>query len=225
MSIENSSKTYGAGHHVISGDMTPEIILDIETKNNAKHNDVLREMFRNGVSYAIPMGIRELDYYQMMLDLVDYVNSKKLTIRQSQTLFNDCSEMLLDIPYHNKELFQDEIESETTDSKERTTNTTSNIMYEIMRNGKDYVTPEGFGKKEYYEMMFFLIKYAKMKSLTIRQSQKLFKDCSDGLLDMSFDEINDIEPIKENRKTSVTSNDYKNCGATTITTFKTRAIQ
>lgn len=57
------------------------------TINNAKY----------GKAYDTPIGLHEDSYYDMMYDLMDYVNKKGLTIRQSQKLFTDCADMVLDI--------------------------------------------------------------------------------------------------------------------------------
>lgn len=45
-----------------------------------------------GKSYNTPHGLQEDNYYEMMYDLMDYVNRKGLTTRQAQNLFTDCEE-------------------------------------------------------------------------------------------------------------------------------------
>lgn len=50
-----------------------------------------------GKAYETPNGLQEDDYYEMMYDLMDYVNKKRLTTRQAQSLFMDCADMVLDI--------------------------------------------------------------------------------------------------------------------------------
>ncbi len=50
-----------------------------------------------GKPYNIPIGLQEDNYYEMMYDLMDYVNRKGLTARQAQQLFIDCSDMVLDV--------------------------------------------------------------------------------------------------------------------------------
>lgn len=49
-----------------------------------------------GTSYEIPNGLQEENYYEMMYDLINYVKEKGLTPRQTQKLFIDCSDMVLD---------------------------------------------------------------------------------------------------------------------------------
>lgn len=56
-----------------------------------------------GKAYNTPTGLQEDNYYEMMYDLMDYVNKKGLTTRQAQSLFTDCSDMVLDVkPTDNK---------------------------------------------------------------------------------------------------------------------------
>lgn len=50
-----------------------------------------------GTSYEIPNGIKELNYYELMYQLIDLIKEKGLTTRQAQKLFIDCSDMLLDL--------------------------------------------------------------------------------------------------------------------------------
>lgn len=50
-----------------------------------------------GKAYNTPTGLQEDNYYEMMYDLMDYVNSKGLTTRQAQSLFTDCFDMILDV--------------------------------------------------------------------------------------------------------------------------------
>lgn len=50
-----------------------------------------------GKAYDTPHGLQEDNYYEMMYDLMDYVNKKGLTTRQAQSLFTDCADMILDI--------------------------------------------------------------------------------------------------------------------------------
>ncbi len=50
-----------------------------------------------GKAYNTPIGLQEDSYYEMMYDLMDYVNRKCLTTRQAQHLFADCFDMVLDI--------------------------------------------------------------------------------------------------------------------------------
>ena len=49
-----------------------------------------------GKAYNTPIGLQEDNYYEMMYDLMDYVNEKGLTVRQAQKLFTDCADMVLD---------------------------------------------------------------------------------------------------------------------------------
>lgn len=50
-----------------------------------------------GKAYNTPTGLQEDNYYEMMYDLMDYVNKKGLTARQAQHLFTDCFDMVLDV--------------------------------------------------------------------------------------------------------------------------------
>lgn len=50
-----------------------------------------------GKAYNTPTGLQEDSYYEMLYDLMDYVNKKGLTPRQAQSLFTDCSDMILDV--------------------------------------------------------------------------------------------------------------------------------
>lgn len=55
-----------------------------------------------GKAYNIPIGLQEDNYYEMMYDLMNYVNKKGLTTRQAQQLFTDCSDMILDVKSDTK---------------------------------------------------------------------------------------------------------------------------
>lgn len=50
-----------------------------------------------GKAYDTPHGLHEDKYYEMMYDLMNYVNKKGLTTRQAQSLFTDCFDMVLDV--------------------------------------------------------------------------------------------------------------------------------
>ncbi len=50
-----------------------------------------------GKAYNTPTGLQEDNYYEMMYDLIDYINEKGLTTRQVQHLFADCFDMVLDV--------------------------------------------------------------------------------------------------------------------------------
>lgn len=50
-----------------------------------------------GTSYETPIGLQEENYYEMMYDLMNYVKERGLTTRQAHKLFNDCSDMVLDV--------------------------------------------------------------------------------------------------------------------------------
>lgn len=50
-----------------------------------------------GKTYNTPTGLQEDNYYEMMYDLMDYINEKGLTTRQAQHLFADCFDMVLDV--------------------------------------------------------------------------------------------------------------------------------
>lgn len=52
-----------------------------------------------GKAYNTPTGLQEDNYYEMMYDLMDYVNRKGLTTRQAQNLFADCFDMILDVKH------------------------------------------------------------------------------------------------------------------------------
>lgn len=57
----------------------------------------MKKTAKYGKSYNTPTGLHEDNYYEMMYDLMDYVNRKGLTQRQAQNLFADCIDMVLDI--------------------------------------------------------------------------------------------------------------------------------
>lgn len=52
----------------------------------------------------------------------------------------------------------------------------------LTKYGIGYETPEGLSEEEYYKMIYEFIDLAKNKGLTVRQAQKLFNDCADGVL-------------------------------------------
>ena len=55
------------------------------------------EMITNyKTGYTAPNGLSEDDYCGLMNQLMEFVQSKGLTIRQAQKLFIDCSDMVLD---------------------------------------------------------------------------------------------------------------------------------
>lgn len=54
----------------------------------------------NGVSYKIPHGMNSEIFYSIVKEFVDLVKIKGLTIRQAQTLFNVCSEYILDTKFY-----------------------------------------------------------------------------------------------------------------------------
>lgn len=56
-----------------------------------------------GKAYDTPHGLQEDNYYEMMYDLMDYINKKGLTTRQAQSLFTDCFDMVLDVKSANNE--------------------------------------------------------------------------------------------------------------------------
>lgn len=56
------------------------------------------------------------------------------------------------------------------------------MITEITKYGKGYETPIGLQEDNYYEMMYDLMDYIKVKGLTVRQAQKLFTDCADAVL-------------------------------------------
>ena len=57
----------------------------------------MKKLTKYGTSYTTPIGLDEGSYYEMMYDLMDYVNKKGLTTRQAQSLFTDCADMILDV--------------------------------------------------------------------------------------------------------------------------------
>lgn len=65
-----------------------------------------------GKAYNTPTGLQEDNYYEMMYDLMDYVNKKGLTTRQAQSLFTDCSDMVLDVAINLKEDISDDNKSD-----------------------------------------------------------------------------------------------------------------
>lgn len=56
-----------------------------------------------GKGYETLNGLQEDNYYEMMYDLMNYVNKKGLTTRQAQSLFTDCFDMVLDVKPANNE--------------------------------------------------------------------------------------------------------------------------
>jgi hypothetical protein len=49
--------------------------------------------------------------------------------------------------------------------------------------GTEYTPPVGLNEQEYYGLMYALTDFVTAKGLTLRQAQRLFRDCSDMLLD------------------------------------------
>lgn len=78
-----------------------------------------------GKSYDIPVGLQEDNYYEMMYDLMDYINKKGLTTRQAQHLFIDCSDMILDVK-------QTDDESDTMSDTDRIVNELDKISRTLM---------------------------------------------------------------------------------------------
>lgn len=64
-----------------------------------------------GKAYNTPTGLQEDNYYEMMYDLMDYVNKKGLTTRQAQSLFTDCADMILDVKPTNEPIATDYLKS------------------------------------------------------------------------------------------------------------------
>ena len=64
-----------------------------------------------GKAYDTPAGLEEDSYYEMMYDLMDYVNEKGLTTRQAQKLFTDCTDMILDVKITDKSIETNYLES------------------------------------------------------------------------------------------------------------------
>ena len=64
-----------------------------------------------GKAYNTPTGLQEDNYYEMMYDLMDYVNKKGLTTRQAQHLFADCFDMVLDVKPTNEPIATDYLKS------------------------------------------------------------------------------------------------------------------
>ena len=50
-----------------------------------------------GKAYEHPYGLTEDKYYELMYEFIDLAKVKGLTVRQAQKLFEDCSDMVLDI--------------------------------------------------------------------------------------------------------------------------------
>ena len=64
-----------------------------------------------GKAYNTPIGLQEDNYYEMMYDLMGYVNEKGLTVRQAQKLFTDCADMALDVKPTNEPISTDYLKS------------------------------------------------------------------------------------------------------------------
>ena len=64
-----------------------------------------------GKAYNTPTGLQEDNYYEMMYDLMDYINEKGLTTRQAQHLFADCFDMVLDVKPTNEPIATDYLKS------------------------------------------------------------------------------------------------------------------
>ena len=60
-----------------------------------------------GKAYDTPIGLQENNYYEMMYELMEYVNRKGLTTRQAQKLFSDCFDMVLDVKPTNEPIGTD----------------------------------------------------------------------------------------------------------------------
>lgn len=54
-----------------------------------------------GTRYSAPIGVNELDYYELMYEFTNLAKEKGLTVRQAQILFRDCSDMILDAQMKN----------------------------------------------------------------------------------------------------------------------------
>ncbi len=52
----------------------------------------------------------------------------------------------------------------------------------VSKYGKPYDNPQGIDETTYYNLIYELIDLAKIKGLTVRQTQKLFTDCADAVL-------------------------------------------
>ena len=61
--------------------------------------------------------------------------------------------------------------------------------------GTGYEAPVGLSEDNYYDLMYELIDFYKIKGLTTRQAQKLFIDCADMILDVKPTEYNDCNNI------------------------------
>ncbi|MDE5539056.1 MAG: hypothetical protein K2J20_01045 [Bacilli bacterium] len=64
-----------------------------------------------GKAYDSPIGLQEDNYYEMMYELMEYVNRKGLTTRQAQHLFSDCFDMVLDVKPTNEPIGTDYLKS------------------------------------------------------------------------------------------------------------------
>ena len=76
------------------------------------------------------------------------------------------------------------------------------MMTRTTKYGTGYEAPIGLPEDKYYDLMYELIDFCKIKGLTTRQAQKLFVDCSDMILDVKPNELyheNDyLKSIAEN---------------------------
>ena len=61
-------------------------------------------------------------------------------------------------------------------------------MTRLTKYGSNYEVPFGLDENDYYDLMYDVIDWVKGKRLTVRQAQKLLKDCTDMLLDINIEE-------------------------------------
>lgn len=58
---------------------------------------MITETAKYGKGYETPQGLEENKYYELMYEFVDLAKVKGLTVRQAQSLFADCADMILDV--------------------------------------------------------------------------------------------------------------------------------
>lgn len=68
---------------------------------------------KNEKCYETPNGLQEDDYYEMIHNLMNYINKKGLTVRQAQKLFTDCANMVLDTKITSNNNESDDTRSDT----------------------------------------------------------------------------------------------------------------
>lgn len=58
-----------------------------------------------------------------------------------------------------------------------------NVPMNVTKAGNSYEVPKGINELKFYDLIYEFVDLAKVKGLTVRQAQYLFKTCSDYVLE------------------------------------------